>query len=59
MMLKNGADGNGPMPGIQSRDTAIQESDVFVGIEDTLMRILLLDLELGEIGIMGVQVTAN
>ena len=59
MMLKNGADGNGPMPDIQSMDTAIQKSDVFVGIEDTLMQILLLDPELGEIGIMRVRVTAN
>ena len=59
MMLKNGADGNGPMPGIQSMDTAIQKFDVFVGIEDTLMQILLLDPELGEIGIMRVRVTAN
>ncbi len=59
MMLKNGADGNGPMPGIQSMDTAIQESDVLVGIEDAWMQILLLNPKLGEIGIMRVRVTAN
>ncbi len=58
MMLKNGADGNGPMPGIQSIGysyTGIRCVSWHRGCEDAWMQILLLNPKLGEIGIMRVR----